>query len=185
MSRRSLGPVGLFVVLGTLVLMIGACDGGDGGEPPTRVGDSSPTPRPAATQTPEITPTPTSSPEEDVTEAYLAYWRAYGEALLSLDPMLVEGVAADQELQRIREEIEGLRSQGVALRVVVEHNPVILELSDTSAVLFDEIVNNSFYVDPETKEPPEASGSGEVLRDTFYLEKINGHWIVVRSTRHR
>ena len=132
-----------------------------------------------------ITPTPRPSVEDEVMAAYTRYWDAYGQALLNLDATLVEGVASGEELQRIREEVEGLRSQGLALRVVVEHNPVILEASANSAVLFDETVNNSFYVDPQTKEPPEASGSGEILRDTFYFEKVNGQWMVVRSTRQR
>jgi len=88
-------------------------------------------------------------------------------------------------LQLIRDEIEGLRSQGLALRTVVTHNPVILQASESSAVLYDEIVNNSFYVDPQTKDPPVAPGSGEILRDTYYLESTNGQWMVVRSTRQR
>jgi hypothetical protein len=47
----------------------------------------------------------------------------------------------------------------------------------------DNIVNNSFLVDAETKEPPEAEGSGDRFQDTFSLEKIDGRWVVVKSTR--
>ncbi len=180
MSKELFGGFGIAVVFALFAV---ACNGGgDGGE----VRTGSPTPATTRTATPAAaSPTATPSIEQEVSEAYLRYWDAYAEALLNLDPGLAEGVASGQELQRIREEIETLRSQGVALRVVVEHNSVVLEASENSAVVFDEIVNNSFYVDPETKEPPAGSGSGEILRDTFYFERIDGQWMVVRSTRQR
>jgi hypothetical protein len=137
------------------------------------------------TATPEATPTPTPSLEDQVSEAYLNYWDAYSDALFELDATLAQGVASGEELDRIREEIDDLRSQGLALKTVVEHDFVIVEASEGSATLLDEIVNNSFFIDAETKEPPQAEGSGEVLRDTFYLEKLEGQWMVVRSTRQR
>jgi hypothetical protein len=113
----------------------------------------------------------------------MAYWEAYSLALLNLDVAHMERVAAGEELRRISDEIDMLRSQGVALRVVVTHKPLIVEMTDSSAVIFDEVVNNSFYVDPVTKDPPIASGSGEIVRDNFYLERVNGAWKVLRSTR--
>ena len=51
--------------------------------------------------------------------------------------------------------------------------------------MVDEIVNNSFLVDAETKEPPEAEGSGERFQDTFDMEKVDGRWVVVKTTRIR
>lgn len=132
-----------------------------------------------------VAPTAAASVEDAILADYMRYWDAYGDALLNLDESLVEGVAKGAELERIHEEIADLRSQGRAARVVVTHNPVVVEVSGTSARLLDEMVNNSFFVDPVTKEPPVASGSGEVLRDTFELELVNGDWLVVRSTRTR
>ena len=176
MDMTLLRRLGLLVVL---TVLLAACNGG--GE--TR--DASPTP--AATETPPPTAAPAATPsvEEEVSQAYLHYWDAYSQALLNLDATLVEDVASGERLQLIRDEIEGLRSQGLALRTVVTHNPVILQASESSAVLYDEIVNNSFYVDPQTQDPPVAPGSGEILRDTYYLESTNGQWMVVRSTRQR
>jgi hypothetical protein len=97
----------------------------------------------------------------------------------------VEGIATGEELQRVQGEIEELRAQGQAVRVRVEHNYAIVEASSDSVVLFDEITNNSFLVDANTKLPTDAPGSGEILRDTFYLEKVGDVWLVVRSTRQR
>ena len=78
-----------------------------------------------------------------------------------------------------------MRSQGLALRVDVSHNFVVVNMTSDSATLYDEITSNSFYVDAQTKEPGQASGSGEILKDTFYFQKISGDWKVVRSTRQR
>jgi hypothetical protein len=171
-----------FGVVVALTLLLTACNGGDGGQSTPSASST-----PAATQTavPTVVPTATPSVEEEVSQGYLRYWDAYSQALLNLDATLVEDVASGERLQLIRDEIEGLRSQGLALRTVVTHNPVILQASESSAVLYDEIVNNSFYVDPQTKDPPVAPGSGEILRDTYYLESTNGQWMVVRSTRQR
>jgi len=178
----------IMVALAALALAVFGCDGG-GGDGERVEGQGSPTP--AATATAIVAPTQTPpasatvSPEEEVEAAYLRYWDAYSQALLDLNPALVEGVAAGEELQRIQEEIHGLRSQGLALRVDVSHNFVVVDMTSNSATFYDEITNNSFYVDAETKEPGQASGRGEILKDTFYFQKISGDWKVVRSTRQR
>ena len=177
-----LARLALVVTLALIVVVLAACNGG-GGQPATPTGEPSQTPSPAVTAAAEATPTP--SLEEEVGEAYLRYWDAYSDALFELDTTLAQGVASDEELDRIREEIDDLRSRGLALKTVVDHDFVVVEASAESATLLDEIVNNSFFIDAETKEPPQAEGSGEVLRDTFYLEKIDGQWMVVRSTRQR
>lgn len=162
-----------------LLAVIAAACGGD---------DTDPTPTATATSNPNQTPTapqPTATPdaEGEVIAAYLRYWDLYADAVLHLEATLVADVASDEELQRVRDDVEMLRSQGVAARVVLEHNPVVIEASATSATVLDEITNNSFYVDPETLEPQEGEGSGETLTDTFFLEKVDGQWIVVRSVR--
>jgi len=166
--------------LGLIALLLAACNDG-GGEPTTPAGEASPSP--VATATAEATPTPTI--EEEATQAYLGYWDAYAQAVLNLDASLMQGVAGGEELQRIQDEIEELRSQGSAVRIRVEHNYAIVDSSPDSVVLFDETTNNSFLVDADSKEPTDAPGSGEILRDTFYLEKTGDTWLVVRSTRQR
>ena len=164
-----------------------------GGEPAARV-DAAPT-VPAATAPPaEATaapppqgtpaPAPAPSAEEEVEAAYLAYWEAYARAALHLDASLVEGYAAGSELSRIRGEIAALRGNGVALRVVVEHDPLVVVTSETSAVVVDHLTSRSFYVDPLTLEPPRAEGGGgEVLRDTVFMERRDGRWVAIDSHR--
>lgn len=156
-------------------------------------GDASPTATPTVTVVASPTVAPTEPPvtatasleeiADEVAEAYLAYWDAYAEAVLNLDASLVEGFAAGEELESIREEIEELRAEGVAMRVVVEHDLAVVDVASTDAIVIDELVNNSFYVDPETKEPSEGQGSGEVLQYTFLMELIDGRWMVVSGSQ--
>lgn len=126
--------------------------------------------------------TPTLTPNQAVLDAYQRYWDVYSAALLELDANLIHTVATGEEQERIRQEIDMLRSKGVALRVRVERHPLIIEVNDTTAVIYDEVTNQSFYVDAITKQPPQGTGSGEILRDTYYLRKMDGMWKVVRST---
>jgi len=162
------------------VLPFAACGGDD---------ESSYTPTPIASPSARATgtasPTATVNIEDEVIESYLAYWDRYAAAVLDLNADLVADLAGPEELARVQDEVEMLRGQGVALRVVVEHNPVVIESSNTTAVVYDEMTNNSFYVDPVTKEPPEAEGTGEMLKDTFFLEKVDGQWTVIRSVRQQ
>ncbi len=135
------------------------------------------------TSTVAAQPTSTPNPEAEVLAAYATYWELYAEAVLNLDHSVLIGAASEEELQQVQEEIETLRADGVALRILIEHRPTVIELTGTTATVFDEMTNNSFYVDPETHEPPEGEGSGETLVDTFFLEKVDGQWIVIRSIR--
>ena len=83
-------------------------------------------------------------------------------------------------------EIELLRFQRVAARVVIEHDFAVVQVADRAATVVDRFVDRSFYVDPVTRQPPQGSGEGKVFMDTFQLERLNdGRWFVVRSARQR
>jgi hypothetical protein len=180
MESKRLAASSLALWLAVVAIAFG-CGGSD---PNGEMGSGGPEVAvPSAPALATVTATPTA--EQDVLEAYTRYWDAYSLALLNLDASLVEGVATGDELQRIREEVASLKSQGRAARVVVTHKPVVIEASRSEARLLDEMVNNSFFVDPVTKDPPAASGSGVLLRDTYYFQHVDGRWMVVRSTRIR
>lgn len=164
------------------LVLVAGCGGDDDDVAPSPTATPN---TPTETSTPPSTPaaTATASPEDEVSEAYLAYWDAYSAALLNLDASLAEEVAAGEELERIREEIEMLRADGVALRVVVEHDFAVVQASADSAVVIDEYQDRSFTVDPETKEPPTATVTGELVTDSYEFSRIDGRWVVVRSRR--
>ena len=156
-------------------------------------GGSSATPSPTPTAEPTVTatataPTATPTPSRDaivaeVSQAYLAYWDAYADAVLHLDITRVERFASGDELEGIREEIETLRADGIAARIRVEHDFDVISVNEASAVIVDEYVNNSFVVDAKTLAPEEAEGPGDVIKDTILLERVDGRWVVTRGAR--
>src|SRR5450830_1830671 len=81
-------------------------------------GGSDSTPTPSATAAPSSTTQSSATPsiEDEIGGAYLQYWDAYSAALLALDSAPVAQSASGQQLQRIQDEIDGLRAQGVAER---------------------------------------------------------------------
>lgn len=170
-----------FVVGGLLAMTMAACSGGDA-EPTPAATATVTVALPTSTQT---VPSPTATPsvEEEVLVAYLDYWDLYAVAVLNLDASVLTGAASEAELRQVQDEIEGFRAEGLALRVVIEHRPVVIESTENTAVVFDEMTNNSFYVAAETLEPSEGTGSGETLVDTFFLKKVDGRWIVDGSIR--
>jgi hypothetical protein len=167
------------VVVGVVVV---ACGGGSSA--PTPAATAEPT-TPAATA---ATSSATATPSRDaivaeVSQAYLAYWDAYADAVLHLDITRMEGFAAGAELEGIREEIEALRAEGLAARIRVEHDFEVISVTESSAVIVDEYVNNSFVVDAKTLAPETADGPGDVFKDTIRLERMEGRWVVTRGAR--
>lgn len=173
---------GIRVAIGAISLLLGSACAGGGDEPTP----SATVPTPTATASPAPpTATPTPPVEQEVIEAYLMFWDLYAEAVLKLDASVIEGAVSPEEFERVKNDVADLEAQGLAARVVMEHNPVVIEVTGTSAILLDEMTNNSFYVDPETLQPPEAEGSGETVTETFFLERVDGQWIVIRSVRQQ
>lgn len=177
----------------SVVVLLAGCSRGEGKtEPQATAATATPTPVPTAAAAP-VTPSPTArlgqsrqEAERMVLGAYQQFWDVYSQAVLDLNPAPVESVASGERLQGIRDEIEDLRRRGLAMRVSVTHNPLIIEMSEDSAVVYDEMVNKSFFVNAATKEPRTASGSGMLLRDTYILQRAaDGTWKVVSGGRQQ
>lgn len=142
---------------------------------------------PAETSVPTTGPVGLSTPEltdqQVVEQAYLRYWEVYREALLQLDTSRIPEVAADEELQRIHEEVEGFRHRGQAVRATVTHRYFVFDVTEREAKIHDEIFDRSFMVDPVTKEPSRGPDSGSLVKDTYFLKKMDGVWKVIKSVR--
>lgn len=164
--------VALLVAVAAVLLL--AC--GDGDDTP-----SEPTVVPTATQA--VAPTATQTVEEEVREAYLRYWEVYAQALIDLDTAGLADVMTGPRLERALDEVEGLRNDGRAVRVVVENNPLVVEVENDEATVFDEYENSSYLVDPETKEPVDTPPNAETIRDTVTMVRIDGTWKVLDSVR--
>lgn len=178
MSDRLFARFGLLVALGSVALVVLACNGG--GDRGREVSEASPTPSPTRTAVPEVTPTPTPSIEQEVSEAYLTYWQVYADALFDLDDERLTGVVTGPQLERTRQEIDGLRQRGRAAKIVVEHNFFIVELDEVAgtATIRDQYTNSSYEVDAETKEMVGQAAPGTVITDTYFLVREGGTWKV-------
>lgn len=163
-------------------VVLAACGGGSATPSPTLTAEPTVT---ATATAPTATPTPSRDAiVAEVSQAYLAYWDAYADAVLHLDITRVERFVSGAELASIREEIEKLRADGVALRVVVEHDFAVIDVTGAVALVEDQLVDNTFYVDAKTLEPPTAAGSGDRYRDLVRLERLDGRWTVTSGARN-
>jgi hypothetical protein len=153
--------------------------------------DGDPTPSPTATTanpSPTATvvaqPTATPDPEAEVLTAYAEYWKVYIEALRNRDDGRLDEVMTGPRLQRGLQEIADLHAQGRAVQLVVDNRPVVLEIRGDLALISDEYENNSYYIDPVTKEPVGATPVGsETLKDLITLQRVDGVWKVRDGVR--
>ena len=143
----------------------------------------------AGISTPAITATQagggaaTPSRAQEVEQAYLKYWEVYSEAMYTLHTSRLSEVAAGERLEQAISEVEKLKAQGKAAKIDVEHHFFVFDVAANSARVHDEYVNNSYAIDPETKRPIGAPGKSESIVDTYFLERIDGVWKVVRGVR--
>lgn len=148
-----------------------------------------PTSPAAGISTPVITATQagggaaTPSGAQEVEQAYLKYWEVYSEAMYTLRTSRLSEVAAGERLEQAVVEVEKLKAQGKAAKIDVEHHFFVFDATANSAKVHDEYVNNSYAIDPETKQPVGAPGKSESIIDTYFLERIDGVWKVVRGVR--
>jgi hypothetical protein len=174
------------VAVAAVALAAFGCDGGDdnGG----RVnGQGSPTP--VATGTAAVSPTQTPaasaspSAEEEVITGYLHYWDVYADAVHNLDTSRLAEVMTGPRLERGLKEIQDLRDQGRAVDIVVENDPVVVQIEGDRAVIHDEYKNRSYFIDPTTKEPLSSPEGSQTIRDTVTLTRVDQTWKVLDTVR--
>lgn len=122
--------------------------------------------------------------EREIEAAYLRYWEVRAEAFLNQDTSRLSEVMAEAELARTRQQIDDLKAQGRAARIVVEHRIAFLEVSESRARLYDEYLNKSYLVDPQRKQSVQTPGPGGVAKVSYELKKIDGAWRVIDGVRH-
>jgi hypothetical protein len=153
-------------------------------------------PRPALTVVPQATSTapPQASPSataiplalrQEIEQAYQSFWRVRADAAFSLDPSQLPQVAAGAALDRELEETAQLQAEGRAARVVVDLRFRIVQATDTSATIFDDVENRSYFIDARTKQPiGPPPDSAQIYKMSYELQKIDGSWRVVDATRY-
>jgi hypothetical protein len=152
-------------------------------EAPTRI---SPTPSPWSTA-PAAGASPSSDPDprlvQEIEDAYRRYWDVYSAALFDLETSRLADVAAADELRRMQDEVEDLKRRNRAARVVITHSFLVLDVTPTEATVYDELRDSSFYIDPVTKEPPQAGDPRHLVKDIFHLKRVDGVWMVIKHLR--
>jgi hypothetical protein len=143
------------------------------------------TPTPPSAAPAAAAAAPTAAPRllQEIEDAYRRYWDVYSDALFNLDTSRLSSVSADEELRLMREEVEDFRRRGRAVRAVVTHSYLVIDVTESSATVYDEILDSSFLINPVTKQPPEGPDTRQLSKDIFYLKKLDGKWKVVRSLR--
>lgn len=176
-TRLVIMAVGLSAVL-PLVACDGDSDASDTPTPDTR------TSSPVASTATSVPTTVTPSPEDEVLAAYADYWEVYAAALRDRDSSHLAEVMTGPRLDRGLQEVAALEAQGRAIALMVESDPVVLEVRGDQALIADEYQNNSYYIDPETKQPMGATPSApETLKDTVTMQRIDGVWKVRDGVR--
>lgn len=132
---------------------------------------------------PTVRPSPTPTPRRALMQAYHRYWQSYSQALYTLDTSHMSGVAVGAELRRVQAEVAGFRQRNRAVHVRATHSALIVSVKGDSAIVYDEIHNRSFTIDPVTKQPPQGSNQVDIEKDIYYFKRISGTWKVTKSLR--
>lgn len=141
---------------------------------------------PASANASAVPSSSSNSPlEQEVTAAYEHFWDVYSNAVLQLDSSQLSQVATGEALQQLQAEVDALRKRNRAVRVVVTHHYMVFNVTTTQATVYDEVNNQSFTVDPVTKQPPQGSSQSDIEKDTYFFQKADDVWKVARSTRQQ
>lgn len=109
--------------------------------------------------------------------AYLKSWDVYADAVLRLDASRLTDSFVDPILSTTRREVDRRTQQQRPSRVSLEHRIRITSIRSSTAELFDDEINHSVLLDPQTREPKEADPN-ERNTDRVTLQKVGGVWKV-------
>jgi hypothetical protein len=156
---------------------------------------------PAATAAPATSqgvPVPISGPisiddpaaEQDVLNAYSAYWQTQADAFYDLDPSGLDAVADGRALQGLQQSIDEDRSLGRALDTNVQLSPLVVQVQGDDAEIVDVYKNSSVWIDPSTKQPlpgqtaPASPDVAPTVSKLYRLHRVDGVWKVIRDTQY-
>lgn len=121
---------------------------------------------------------------QEVMDAYLLYWEVRKDAFRSLEPGRLSEVMAGDALARDVKQIQDLKAQARAVEVVVEHSSVLVEAGLGKAVVYDEYLNQSLFIDLTTGKEMQTAEPPGVEKISYEMTKADGVWKVVDSARH-
>ncbi len=158
--------------------------------PPT----AEPAVKSATATVPVASPTSTGAPtgvsvansplEREIEAGYLRYWDVLSQAYLNLDTSRLPEAMSGAELGRQEQEIRSLQAQGKAAKLDVEHRVAFPKVSQDYAVVYDEYLNSSVFLDPITKKERPNTAPVATEKISFEMRKVDGVWRVVDARRH-
>ncbi|MFN8472784.1 MAG: hypothetical protein U0822_11395 [Anaerolineae bacterium] len=122
--------------------------------------------------------------EREIEAGYLRYWDVLIQAYLNLDTSHLGEVMAGDELARVQKEILDLKAQGKAAKLDVEHRIAFAKVAPDNAIVYDEYLNKSVFVDPTTKQELRASEPATTEKISIYMRKVDGSWKVTGGVRN-
>jgi outer membrane murein-binding lipoprotein Lpp len=159
------------VMLATVVLA--GCSSNAGTTPPATTVAAAP----STTVAPSTTST-TLSAKAELLAAYNRSWDIYADALRRLDPARLRTAFGGSALKTVQAEVATQKARKQPVRIEVEHNPKVLLVTATDAVVADEGINHSVVLDPSTGQPVEQDPD-EPFRERRSLKFLGGAWKVV------
>ncbi len=137
-----------------------------------------------ATASPSSLPVGTSPLEREIEAAYLRYWEVRSRAYLNLDPSLLPEVLAGAKLAREEKQIRDLQAQGRAAKLDVDHRIAFVSVAEDRAVVYDEYLNKSVFIDASTGKELATSLPPTTEKVSVEMRKLNGVWKVVDGAQH-
>lgn len=120
----------------------------------------------------------------EIERAYLHYWDVRTQAYLDLDTSHLGEVMAGAELERMTQQIKDLQAKGRAVKVDVDHHYLLASTAADHAVVYDEYLNRSQFVDAATKQVIATSSPPATEKVSYDLQKIDGTWKVIGGALH-
>ena len=136
----------------------------------------------------QVQPSSSTSPSpalaKEIEQAYLHYWDVRTQAYLNDDASHLSDVMAGAELSRAEKQIEDLTSHGRAGKLDVEHHMLVVSAAPDKAVIYDEYLNKSVFLNAATKQEIATSAPPSTEKISYNLQKIDGAWKVVDGQQH-
>ena len=120
----------------------------------------------------------------EIEQAYLHYWDVRTQAYLNLDTSHLGEVMAGAELTRETQNIKDWQAQGRAGKLDVDHHILLAALAPDRAVVYDEYLNRSTFLDAASKKELPTSSPPVTEKISYDLQKIDGTWKVIGGQRN-
>jgi len=106
------------------------------------------------------------------------------EAHLTLENTRLQEVMASNELQREERQLASLANSGRVGKIDILHNVSLRDVSTERALVYDEYVNRSVFLDAVSRQELPTSAPESVEKVSYVMNKIDGRWKVVDGFIH-